>query len=211
MLTGCLWLAADVRMCLTHLKPQTINPERACCELLTFHPNNVHLTQTHSSCPTHCHTHSIMFVQLNSTVIMVFRESDEKKINKETYIYLIWCAQSWWAAVRGSLWGRDPIKAVLPSQTRALITSANAQKRHMFMFKWQSGVVAKNYDSCPLGAKKGSRVTLLLSHKVHRGMRLGWMNGSINCWTLPWETAVTSSFLPTVKFVFLLTMTMVFS
>lgn len=45
MLTGCLWLAADVRMFLTHLELQTINPESACWELLTFDPNNVHLTQ----------------------------------------------------------------------------------------------------------------------------------------------------------------------
>lgn len=59
MLTGGGWVAADVRTCLTHLEPQTINQGTSRCELLTFHPNNVHFTHVQ-----HWHIHLIIVVQL---------------------------------------------------------------------------------------------------------------------------------------------------
>ena len=57
--------------------------ERSCCELLTFHPHNIHLTQAHSSRPTHTHTHSIILTPtIAGNVIDKFSGETEKVLKK---------------------------------------------------------------------------------------------------------------------------------
>lgn len=124
MLTGCLWLAADVRMCLTHHKPQTINPERSCCALLTFH-------------------------------LIISTSSSNSLLISNTFNYL--CSTSY---------STDDL---LINLTTNLHTSD---------------------IMCTMGKVKDILYVCVIGE-------------GINCRTLPRETAVVSSFLPTVNVVFL--------
>lgn len=88
---------------------------------------------------------------------------------------------------------------------KALVISTNSPNSDKVM-KISTG--HRNNDTS-VKSKGGSSVLLLLSHKIHKGRRLGRVEGSTKLHTVTQETVDRFPFPNNSKNLFLLTMTMI--